>query len=216
MHFNHNTLISLEDVTFSYSNLPIFQHVDFKVQRHEIIGISGDNGKGKTTLFRLLMEELKPTHGMIKRQEYVNVALLAQNDRDIAAGSILTVEEFLCMHVVSHEIAKRRKHALRYLQPYFDKYQINDIKKRQLKYLSGGQLQRVMLIKAVLLQCDVLLLDEPLTALDEYMQKQVLSFIHDMKKEGITIIVILHDMHILKTLCDRVYVLENYQLKELA
>lgn len=214
-HLDNNIVLSLSNVSFSYPNVHIYEHLSLSIYHQEIIGICGDNGKGKTTLFRLMMEELTPNTGCISKQKDVKIIELAQNDREAAAGSILTVEEFLCMHVISHKLAKNKKQALQYLEPLFQKYQIQDIRKRQLKYLSGGQLQRVMLIKAVLLKCDILLLDEPLTALDEHMQQQVLSFIQELKQEGITTVLILHDLKVLKAVCDRIFEVKNYQLKEL-
>ena len=195
--------------------------VSFAVSRGEALGIVGESGSGKTTLLRSMIRLVEPTSGTITfagmdvthlrgraLQDYLrHVHVIFQNPYN-AFHPRMTIAESLGEPLRIHDIGRpdqdreRIAEALRMvgMDPNFIS--------RYPKQFSGGQLQRLGLARALILGADVLLADEPVSALDVSIQAQVLNLFQDLKERlGLTYIVIAHDLAAVRYLCDRVGVM---------
>ncbi|MCR0201706.1 MAG: metal ABC transporter ATP-binding protein [[Clostridium] innocuum] len=207
-------LISIENLTFSYEKgLTIFNNASFEIMPSEILGVYGENGSGKTTLFKILNKQLKAHWKEFYEKENLRIAILNQNDREMTIGSPLNVMELLMMYLITIHRYKR-KEAIKLAKTYLTRYGLLKLSKQQLKNLSGGQIQLVMIIKTILSFADLILLDEPFAALDELTQQKILSMIQKLKQEGKTIVVIIHDPSLLNSLCDRILLCKDGKLQE--
>jgi oligopeptide/dipeptide ABC transporter ATP-binding protein len=194
--------------------------VTLTINKGEIIGVVGESGSGKTTLARVLLNLTKPTDGSVvfngvnlskaTRNEMkklrTEVAVVFQdpasnlNPRDTVMNSIMRP---LILHGISKKIAKQRaieslelvKMDVRYLNSYPHQ-------------LSGGQLQRIAIARALVLNPKVMILDEPTSALDISVQAQILNLLLDLQESfGLTYVVITHDLNVIKYISDRVAVM---------
>lgn len=208
-----NKLISLEAVSFCYGDYQVLESVSLDVIKGDIIGFYGENGCGKSTLLKLIMGELKPQRGTVNSLENLKISFLGQNDRDMINGTPLNVEELLLMYHVNSiknmPKARHKKHVVRLLR----EFQLSHIAKHRIKELSGGQLQRVMIVKTLSTHPDLILLDEPLNQLDEKTQKEMIDLILQLKKLGKTIVIILHNRSQLEAIADRIYIFKNKNIE---
>ncbi|ABF42691.1 ABC transporter, ATPase subunit [Candidatus Koribacter versatilis Ellin345] len=167
-------LIEMEQVTFQYGERTLFRDLDFLITAGTRVGLVGPNGSGKTTILRLLNDELQPVSGEIKRANALRIVYFDQNrqlDPDITLRRALAPEgdsvvyQDRLIHVASW--------AARFL---FDGQQLN----QPVGSLSGGERARVLIAKLMLQPADVLLLDEPTNDLDiptlEILEESLLEF----------------------------------------
>jgi ABC transport system ATP-binding/permease protein len=181
-------LIELEKVTFRYGERTLFRDLDFLITAGTRVGLVGPNGSGKTTILRLLNDELQPASGDIKRANALRIVYFDQNrvlDPDITLRRALAPEgdsvsyQDRVIHVASW--------AARFL---FDGQQLN----QPVGSLSGGERARVLIAKLMLQPADVLLLDEPTNDLDiptlEILEESLLEF------KG-ALVLVTHDRYML-------------------
>jgi len=195
--------------------------VSFSVDRGETFGIVGESGAGKTTLLRAIVGLVKATSGAIRygdvdvttmkrasRKDYLrHVHLIFQNPYS-AFHPRMTIGQSLREPLTIHGIGTTEQrtnniaHALEQvgLDPSFVS--------RYPHQFSGGQRQRLVLARALVLRAEVLLADEPVSALDVSIQAQVLNLLQELKAElNLTYIVVAHDLAVMRYLCDRVAVM---------
>lgn len=194
--------------------------VNLKINKGEIIGLVGESGSGKTTLARVLLNLTKPTGGSVvfngvnltkaTRNEMkklrTEVAVVFQdpasnlNPRDTVMNSIMRP---LILHGMPKKTARQKaidslelvKMDVRYLNSYPHQ-------------LSGGQLQRIAIARALVLNPKVMILDEPTSALDISVQAQILNLLLDLQESfGLTYLVITHDLNVIRYISDRVAVM---------
>ncbi|MEK7180894.1 MAG: ATP-binding cassette domain-containing protein [Patescibacteria group bacterium] len=198
-----NVIIRFNKVSFEYGKKPIITQADFSVREGSKITLMGQNGAGKSTIFRLIAGDLKPEIGAISVTKGLTMATARQViGRDEAE---LTVREFF-------EKAFPRK--VYDIEPRIDK--ILDVvhlsvpQDKVLKDLSGGQQARVLLAQALIQNPDILLLDEPTNNLDKQGIEHLTQFLIDYKK---TCIVISHDADFLNSFTHGVLYLDVFTHK---
>lgn len=198
-----NVIIRFNKVSFEYGKKPILTQADFSVREGSKITLMGQNGAGKSTIFRLIAGDLKPEVGTISVTKGLTMATARQViGRDEAE---LTVREFF-------EKAFDRK--IYDIEPRIDK--ILDVvhlsvpQDKVLKNLSGGQQARVLLAQALIQNPDILLLDEPTNNLDKQGIEHLTQFLIDYKK---TCIVISHDADFLNSFTHGVLYLDVFTHK---
>lgn len=191
-------LIKAENLTKKYSGNTVLENISFTVCKGEFFHILGENGAGKTTLIRLILGLIPASSGKItySNMKQTEIGYLPQKS-DIEADFPASVSE-----VILSGFLNRRA-----LLPFYSREQkkkaadialrlgISDIMHRPFSFLSGGQKQRVLLARALCATSGVLLLDEPLTALDPLASADFFSIIDDLKEQGYTLIMISHDIH---------------------
>lgn len=204
-------IVEIKDGAFSYTDCSVFKNVNININKNELVGVYGENGSGKSTLFKIIAKEVKLQSGEIFTFDSLTTSFLGQNDRVMAEGSPLTLMEFLLMyqHKEKSKLFKNKKNVMMLLR----KYNMEHYAKKQLKSLSGGQLQKSMILKSIMNQPDIILFDEPLNALDEINKISVMDMIMDLHNNGHTILLILHDYKQLKKIADKILICENHIIK---
>ncbi len=204
-------------------------HVSFKIKRGEIFGVIGESGSGKSTIGRCILGLHKIDDGKIKFngteisslpakefQKYrPNMQMIFQNPLASFNPKKTIGNSFyeLCkVYKISKEEADKR---------IYEQLEIiklsPDVLNRYPKEISGGQLQRLAIARALLLKPDFLLADEPVSALDVSVQAQILNLMVDLKEKlGQTILFVSHDLTVVKHICDTVAVVYLGVIVEMA
>jgi ABC-type bacteriocin/lantibiotic exporter with double-glycine peptidase domain len=192
----------------------LFKDINFEIKRGEKIGIVGTTGSGKTTLVNLLIGLLKPSKGEIyidNKNINENVSNW-QNNIGYAPQETFLADETLLFNIVFQSLDENiDKERCKYLIKLMDLEKLVETKNEGLEFLvgekgiklSGGQVQRIGIARALYKKPEILILDEATNALDEYTQNKIINNIYkDMKEK--TVISISHDFKALKY-CDKVF-----------
>lgn len=199
-------ILSFNDVGYTYhtkdGETNAIEHMSFGIKRGDFVALIGPSGCGKTTILSLIAGLLKPSYGKIER-ENAEFGYMLQRD---ALFPWRTVEAniFLPLEVKKRNTPDMRENALRLAE----KYGLKDFLKKKPTELSGGMRQRVALIRTLAAQPDILLLDEPFSALDYQTRLKVCDDVQSIiKSEQKTAILVTHDMSEAIALSDKVIVL---------
>jgi energy-coupling factor transport system ATP-binding protein len=176
-------LISLRDATVAYRDglPPVIHEVSLDVHRGDWLAIAGDNGSGKTTLLATLGGVLPLRSGSQERTSGIRIALLLQNPDDQLIAS--SVEHELSLSVPLGTPTPRTR-----ISSAVERFELGAFLARNPHRLSGGEKQRLALATVWLEAPDVLLLDEPLSFLDDEMRARVLAFVREMNANGTAIV----------------------------
>lgn len=190
--------ITCEDVTLGYEGKPVTEHINFTVNKGDYLCIVGENGAGKSTLMKTLLRLINPMSGKIiigDGIESCEVGYLPQQtvtQRDFPA-SVMEI-------VLSGTLSKcgfrsfYSKNEKKTAEENMRRLEIWDLRKRCYRELSGGQQQRVLLARALCAAEKLLLLDEPVAGLDPKVTVEMYQLIKKLNDEGITIIMVSHDI----------------------
>ena len=208
-------LLELENVTYAYhgteGETPALTDISFSVEKGEFIAIVGPSGCGKSTLLSLICGLLSPEDGLLKingknpKESPDSIGYMLQHDhlfewRSIYQNVILGLE-------IRHDLTPETKKKARELLNVYGLEQFSDAKPSAL---SGGMRQRAALIRTLLLEPELLLLDEPFSALDYQTRLNVSDDIGQIiKKEKKTAILVTHDLAEAVSLADRILVLTS-------
>jgi len=213
-------ILQLKDVSFAYHRDPVVQRISIEVEPGEFIGVLGPNGSGKSTLLKLLAGILKPDSGSVLLKE----KNLADYKRKLLAQAIawLPQEHAMAFSFRVDEIVLMGRHP--YLSPLTfegqEDYAIADqamrttdtthLSARQFTDISGGEKQRVMMAAAMAQEPEVMLLDEPTTALDIKYQLEIINILKRLNRnDGMTLILAMHDLHLASRYCNRLILIDQ-------
>lgn len=190
--------LTCRNLTVGYDSKIILRGLNFSVNAGDYLCIVGENGSGKTTLMKTILRLLKPISGKIETGDgllpdeigYLPQQTFVQKDFPASVTEIvLSGNQSRCgkrpwYNKAEKQIAKEN----------MEKMGISHLAKKCYRELSGGQQQRVLLARALCATQKMLLLDEPVSALDPAAQDEMYSLIEKLNSEGITIIMISHDI----------------------
>ncbi|MEO0796679.1 MAG: ATP-binding cassette domain-containing protein [Verrucomicrobiota bacterium] len=195
--------VSLENVTLGYpgNQEPILQSLNLTLGRGRCVSLVGDNGAGKSTLLKSLAGLLSKRAGEMKILGHAvgkchhQVSYLPQH-REIDWSFPINVRRFVATGAYIHLGWFRRsgKTELERAEAILDNLQLLDLGKKRLNELSGGQQQRVLLARTLLHGAELLLLDEPLNAVDAENRARLIEALHALKAEGKTMLIATHDL----------------------
>ncbi len=212
------SIIDVEDVTFSYGKAPVLERVNLQVREGEFLGIVGPNAGGKSTLLKIILGLLQPQSGRTRvlgrrpRQAGRMIGYVPQHPsfpRDFP----ITVEQVVLLgrlgvkqsghwlgaiwpsflHGIDREAARR---ALREVEA-------DDLADRQIASLSGGQLQRVLMARALVSDPKILILDEPTANIDQRLESEIFDLLNAFNTR-MTILVVSHDIAFISSYVGRV------------
>jgi len=193
-------LIICENVGWRRNGMEVLQDVSFRIAPREIVTLIGPNGAGKTSLVNLVIGQAMPTSGQVIRRPKLRLGYMPQHLR-FDSGLPLTVERFLQLATTECKT----------LAHYTDRLGISTLLGQQLQDLSGGELQRVLLTRAVLRKPELLVLDEPTQGVDVLGQAELYRHISELRDElGCGVLMVSHDLHLVMAKTDTVICLNRH------
>ena len=202
--------------------------LSFELRKGETLGIVGESGCGKSTTSRLIMALMEPTAGEIifdgqtvgssalPLKDFRRQVQMVFQDSFASLNPRLTIEDSIAFAPQVHGL--RRRAALERAHEMLHAVGLNPLQfgKRFAHQLSGGQRQRVNIARALALQPRLVILDEPVSALDKSVEAQVLNLLMDLKQQfGLTYLFISHDLNVVQYVSDRVLVMYLGRLAEI-
>lgn len=211
----NKSVVNFDHVYFSYGDVPVLTDVTFDVAAGDFVGIIGPNGGGKTTLLKLLMGFLTPDSGSIRlfgkgpEETRDRVGYVPQNlryDREFP----ISVTEVVLSGLLSHlpwygRFSGKDKVAA---MEALDKVGMLPFKDRHIGALSGGQMQRVLIARALVSQPQLLLLDEPTANVDPQAQTDILAILKALSGD-VTILMVTHDLRESINVVERIIIVQN-------
>lgn len=194
------TLVTVCQVSIKFENHTVLEAVSLSIQRGRIVTLIGPNGAGKTTLVKVVLGLLKPKQGQVSRQPGLRVGYMPQR-LNIDPILPLTVLRFLTLSGVTDRSV---------IQPLLQELKITQVLKRPLQSLSGGEMQRVLLARALMRTPDLLVLDEPIQGVDVAGQYELYELIANIRHQyGCGILMVSHDLHLVMAATDDVICLNR-------
>ena len=216
-------MINVENLSKNFGDLKVLKNISTTINKGEIISIIGPSGSGKSTFLRCINKLEEPTEGHI----YIDGMDLMDKKTDInkireRVGMVfqhfnlfpnMTVLENLTL---SPTMVKKesKDEAEKYALYLLEKVGLSDKAKSYPTQLSGGQKQRIAIARALAMKPEVILFDEPTSALDPEMIKEVLDVMRDLAKEGMTMLIVTHEMGFARNVGNRILFMDNGEIIE--
>ena len=212
-------MIVASGVEFAYGERRVLAGVDLRAGNGEVLGLVGPNGSGKTTLLRILYGALRPRAGTVRldgeeltslsaREIFRKVAVVVQ---ETPGDLSLLVSDMVLLGRTPHRSGFAR-HSARddeIAASALAQVEALHLAGQAFSRLSGGERQRVLIARALAQEADHLLLDEPTNHLDVRYQHEVLDLVRRLAAGGRAVVVVLHDLNLAATYCDRVVLLDD-------
>ena len=212
-------MIKVKDVSFAYNEKKQgLKNVSFEVNKGEWIAILGHNGSGKSTLAKTLVGLLEPQEGDIWIEDELlteesvyeirkKIGIVFQNPDNQFVG--VTVKDDIAFGM--ENLCVKREEMIEKIDFYAKKVGMENYLDKQPANLSGGQKQRVAIAGILAMQSDIIIFDEATSMLDPYTRNDLIDYMKDLHKDGLTIIMITHDIHE-ALLADRLLIMKQGQV----
>ena len=216
-------MINIENLSKNFGNLKVLKNISTTINKGEIISIIGPSGSGKSTFLRCTNKLEEPTEGHI----YIDGMDLMDKKTDInkireRVGMVfqhfnlfpnMTVLENLTLSPIMVK-KESKEEAEKYASYLLEKVGLSDKASSYPTQLSGGQKQRIAIARALAMKPEVILFDEPTSALDPEMIKEVLDVMRDLAKEGMTMLIVTHEMGFARNVGNRILFMDNGEIIE--
>ncbi len=216
-------MIELRHVEKHYGDLHVLRDINLSVRKGEVVVIIGPSGSGKSTLCRsinrlepidsgeiLLEEEQIPQEGKKLAELRAQIGMVFQSFNLFAHRTVLDNITLAPVDVLKKSRKEVREEALRLLE----RVGVRDQADKVPAQLSGGQQQRAAIARSLAMHPKVMLFDEPTSALDPEMIQEVLNVIAELAQEGMTMLIVTHEMNFARRVADRVIFMDGGQIVE--
>ncbi|MGN7356609.1 amino acid ABC transporter ATP-binding protein [Paenibacillus sp. SAF-054] len=215
--------IWVEGLKKSFGSNEVLKGIDMQVKEGEVVCVIGPSGSGKSTFLRCLnrLEEITAGHVVVDDQDInnpktninkvrENIGMVFQHFNLFPHFNVLKNIMFAPMELGKQTEAQARETALRLLE----QVGLSDKAQAFPSQLSGGQKQRVAIARALAMNPDIMLFDEPTSALDPEMVGEVLGVMNDLAREGMTMVIVTHEMGFAREVADRVIFMDGGYIVE--
>lgn len=212
MRLPQNKMIELDSVVMQWDNHVALQNVSISINEGDFVAITGPNGGGKTTLLRLILRLIKPTQGKViyrsggKEIDTLEIGYLPQKNQ-IDSRFPITVEEVVALGLMSQKGLSKQERRDKVAQT-IELMGLEEHASRLIGELSGGQLQRTLLGRAIVSNPRVLVLDEPLSYVDKQFEGRLYEIISNLAQHT-TIILVSHEMTRIATMANRHIIIDR-------
>ncbi len=205
-----SNVIEIDDVSFAYAGVPVLEHISLEIPEQQFLGIVGPNAGGKSTLLKIILGLLKPQRGSIKvlgkspKKARPDLGYVPQYPA-FARDFPVTVEQVVLMgrlgqgRIIGGYSRKDKAVCQRVMQ----ETEVINLSQRRIDRLSGGQLQRVLVARALACEPRILLLDEPTANIDMRVENELFDLLKILNKR-MTILVVSHDIAFISGYVQRV------------
>ncbi|MCW9732150.1 zinc ABC transporter ATP-binding protein ZnuC [Avibacterium sp. 20-15] len=187
IHAIKQPLIELKHINVQFEQRSVLQNINLSLYADSVLTIVGPNGGGKSTLLKVLLKLIKPSSGKVIYHNNVRIGYVPQKiylDHSLP----ITVEKFLSL---------KQGTTKQSIQETLDLLSISHLRQNAMQKLSGGEMQRVLLARAILTKPNLLVLDEPTQGVDISGQAELYQLIHKMRQKlNCAILMVSHDLHI--------------------
>ncbi|WP_282925742.1 metal ABC transporter ATP-binding protein [Helcococcus kunzii] len=188
-------ILEVNNLSFAYEQNNIIQNVNLQVAKGDFVAIIGENGSGKSTFLNIILSNLKIKNGEVKlfgdninsNNHYKDIAFISQNTVSKLRNFPTTIEEVIRNHM---SFLKNRQN----IDEILKNIGLYEHRKKALSALSGGQLQRVGLMLALLKDASLIILDEPTTGIDKKFSKDLYENLRELSNFGKTILMVTHEL----------------------
>lgn len=210
--WSNQDVIWLRDVSVDYGSAPVLTDVDFSIRRGDFIAITGPNGGGKTTLLRVILKLLKPTFGTVEYfadgapVKQLPIGYLPQKSR-IDTRFPITVGEVIRSGLLGRSLRRSPETEERYHHT-IQLVGMEHLADRPIGELSGGQLQRTLIGRAIISDPEIVVLDEPLSYVDKAFERQIYKLMEDISRRS-TVVLVSHEMTYISAMASRHLIVDH-------
>lgn len=218
-----NTMINIHHLEKRFGELEVLKNIEFHVDKGEVITIIGSSGSGKSTLLRCLnLLEIPDSGEILYRGQDILKGELNVNQYRTKVGMVFQSFNLFqnktvldnCVIGQTKVLKRRKEEAIEKAMFYLEKVGMKSFAHASSSQLSGGQKQRVAIARALCMEPEVLLFDEPTSALDPEMVGDVLKVMKQLAEDGLTMIVVTHEMGFAKEVSHRVVFMDRGVIAE--
>ena len=207
--------IEIKEMSFSFGKQEIFNSINLSVEPGEIIGIIGKNGSGKSVLFKLLVGLIKPQKGEI----WVNYKEIGNSIHFAEKIGVLIEEPSFLPNLTAFDnlellLSINQKVSKEIIDETLSKVGLLENKDKKVKYFSLGMKKKMGIAQAIMENPNVLLLDEPMNALDEDSILKMRELFLNLSQQGTSILIASHNREDIDYLCHKIYKISNTNLVE--
>lgn len=203
---NKELLIRLTDIEMIREGRTILENINLDINHGDFLAITGPNGGGKTTLLRIILKLLKPTRGSVtygtdkNNEKELSIGYLPQKNT-IDSHFPITVSEMVSLGLYGIN-RKSKEDSKQAVAEVLKLVGLEDYSKHNIGRLSGGQLQRALLARAIISRPEVLVLDEPLSYLDKQFEKRIYDIMESLSLDT-TVILVSHEISTIASIANR-------------
>jgi ABC-2 type transport system ATP-binding protein len=203
--------IEVSNISKSFGATQAVADVSFAVERGEIFGLLGPNGAGKTTTIRIILDIFKSENGTVSILD--GPMNEAKKDRigymPEERGLYQDIALENCLLYLSSLKGMSKAEARASLDGYLERFDLAVHKKKKVKELSKGMQQKAQIINTIIHNPELIIIDEPFTALDPINTQLVKDLMNELREQGSTIVMSTHQMHQVEELCDRIVLIDE-------
>jgi manganese/iron transport system ATP-binding protein len=208
-------VLRLSEVGLRYESGMALDAVSFDLHREERMAVVGPNGAGKSTLFKIISAVLAPTEGTVEvfgheAGYHRCIAYIPQRSQVDWSFPVSVADAVMMGRIGKLGLFRYpSKQDWEQVHRSLEVVRLEGMSNRQIGQLSGGQQQRMFIARALAQEAELMLMDEPLTGLDVNSQDDIFSVLDDLRRDGVTVMVALHDLKIAAERFDRVMLLNR-------
>lgn len=205
----NNTIITIKDLTKSYGNKTVLSNLDFSISAGQILALLGRNGEGKTTLLHIISNVIRADSGFVELTGKQRLTIVPQENNCLLSDSVLvTLLDHAGIYGIRAKIARDKAESL------LRKFNLWERRHTKIHQLSTGLRKILMLLRSLIIDPSIILMDEVTAGLDYFRKKDLLRELMSLKELGLTMIISSHQLEDIYDLCDSFAILSKGKIKE--